>query len=452
MKRDIFSSLIVLAVVLCFFTSVAWAIDWLKVEDIKDMPKTVIRYWYYETPELTELGEKEKAKFEQLYPNIKVDGRPAPPFVDNWELMSFILAGTNSHVHQSVNNETLWYIDHDLLLPLDVFPDFEKVLSKFDPNTTWKWKDGHYYALPWYGDTYLLGYNKKMVEAAGLDPSKPPIYYDEFFEWCDKLVVRDETGKIIKPALVIHSGEEWWRFIMQAYNPIIANTGSGDYISKDGTKATFNNPGWLEVYEFLSEGVKKGYFGVEPWDVNPWFSGDVAIDWQLSPWTLADVKRMAPPDFEFFAGPYPKSRNSTVEGNPTRLFVREFILIRERKLKGEAAQRTDRAAWEYMKFLLEDEQLANTYRVSGALPCVKDIDTNPLFTAITDTFHPVIKQLIEARKTAVNCDINSPKTTEVQSVLTQMTVKVLLGEDPKEALKWGEEEANKILSGEKVIY
>src|SRR3712207_4834599 len=76
---------------------------WLTADDISGMPDTTIRYWYYESPERVALGEQQVAQFQELFPNITVDARTAPPDVDNEQLLAFIRAGTNSHVHQTVN-------------------------------------------------------------------------------------------------------------------------------------------------------------------------------------------------------------------------------------------------------------------------------------------------------------------------------------------------------------
>ena len=429
------------------FTTEAFGINWLTAEDISEMPTTTIRYWYYETPEMTALGKREREKFEKLYPNIKVDARTAPPAVDNWELMSFVVGGTNSHIHQSVNNESLWYITHDMLLPLEKLPGFAEELNRFEPATTWKWKDGHSYAFPWYGDAYMLMYNKKIVQEVGLDVNNPPEYYDEFLEWTEKLTKKDASGKTVRHACAIDPREAWWRFIVTGYNLYIAATGFGDYISKDGTRVTINDtPLQRRPFELIYELCNKGYFTTEIFKINPVYSELTAINWNFGPATIGDVQRNAPPGFEYFLGPYPRPKESPVKEYVGRLFVRELVLMRERFLRGEEGARVDRAAWEYMKFLLENEQLANMFTAEGMLPCVKTLETDPLFKDQIESYGPPLKQLLEVRKSAVHMDLNSVKTTEVQGILTLMVVKIELGMEPKDAMAWAVEEGNKILA------
>jgi ABC-type sugar transport system permease subunit/ABC-type glycerol-3-phosphate transport system substrate-binding protein len=49
-------------------------------------------------------------------------------------------------------------------------------------------RDGKVYGLPYAGVTYYgLIYRKDLVAAAGMDPSKPPRTWDEFYRWCQHL-------------------------------------------------------------------------------------------------------------------------------------------------------------------------------------------------------------------------------------------------------------------------
>ena len=99
-------------------------------------------------------------EFQSLHPNITVEGRTAPDAVDNEQLLAFIRAGTNSHVHQTVNNEDTWYIRHDLLQPLDELPGFQEVWDRLEPRANYTWRDGHVYSLSWYTDPMAMFYNQ----------------------------------------------------------------------------------------------------------------------------------------------------------------------------------------------------------------------------------------------------------------------------------------------------
>nr|HMN30554.1 substrate-binding domain-containing protein [Caldilineaceae bacterium] len=315
--------------------------DWLHADDLAAMPATTMRYWYYETPERTALGEKQVAAFQKLFPNITVDARTAPPSVDNEMLVAFIKAGTNSHVHQSVCNEDTWYITRDLLLPLEDLPGFDEVWNRMNPKLNYTWKDDHVYSISWYSGPWVMYYNKKLVEAAGLDAANPPKTHSEFLQWAEALT---KDGQFFS---ALSTGEEWWQWQFTTYPFYIAATGSNQLHAEDGKTAVFNKPEAVAVYELINTLFAKGYNPREAFPTNPFFSGQVAATLSGA-YLISNAKREAPPEFEMVVGPVPKPDNSTVEGFPTYNFVREFVLMREQEKQGEEADRINRAAWEFM--------------------------------------------------------------------------------------------------------
>ena len=172
-----------------------------------DTPEdTTMRYWYYESPERIELGKNQVAEFAEMHPEITVEASTAPDSVDNEMLVAFIKAGTNSHVHQSVNMEDTWYFSRDLLLPLQDLPGFDEVMDKMNPNLNYVWKDGNVYSISWYSGRGVMFYNGQRVREAGLDPENPPETYSEFLEWAEALT--DDSHWFIN----LWSQEEWWRW------------------------------------------------------------------------------------------------------------------------------------------------------------------------------------------------------------------------------------------------
>jgi ABC-type glycerol-3-phosphate transport system substrate-binding protein len=416
--------------------------NWLTAEDISKMPETTIRYWYYESPERTELGKKQVEEFMKLHPNIKIKGSTAPPEVDNEKLLSFIKTHNNSNIHQSVNNEDLWYIDRNLLYPLDGLPGFQDVISRLDPAQNYTWKDGHVYSLSWYNDPMVLFYNKKLVVEAGLDPNNPPKTYDEFLLWAEKL---SKDGK--QWALAPSMGEEWWQWEFSTLPYYIAATGSSQVVSEDGKTAVFNTPQGLEPYKLFEQLFKKGYATKSTFETDPFLSGQVAITLQ-GPWNVSGIKRDAPEGFEYIVGPIPKPANSPAEGNPTYGFVRNFALINE-NVEGEEKDRIIRASWEFMKYLLSEEQMAADYAVSGDLPSAADFNTNPVYTSITDSYGEGMKQLVEVSKQVQISDMNTTKIVNVMDVLTKAYLQIAHGKmTAEEAIAWAEKEVNQLLAKE----
>jgi ABC-type glycerol-3-phosphate transport system substrate-binding protein len=418
----------------------AAATNWLQADDISGMPATTMRYWYYESPARVELGKQQVEAFQKLFPNITVEGRTAPEAVDNEMLVAFIKAGTNSHVHQSVCNEDTWYITRDLLLPLQDLPGYQEVSDRMNPNLNYVWGDGNAYAISWYSGPWVMFYNKKLVEEAGLDSANPPKTYSEFLTWAEALT--KEGQYFFAPSV----GEEWWRWQFVVYPFYIAATGSNQLHSEDGKSAVFNKPETVQVYELFDTLFRKGFNMVEAVEGNPFFSGQVAAVCSAA-YNITNAAQFAPEGFEMIVGPIPKPDDSTVEGFPTYNFVREFALMREQHETGEIADRINRAAWEFMKFLLTPEQLAADFAVSGDLPPTQDLLENPLYTDTLKKMGPVAEQYATFAADSVIYDMNTEYESESMAELTKSFLEVAFDrKDAAEAVQWAEEQVNAILA------
>lgn len=424
------------------FISAAQETDWLHAEDISAMPATPIRYWFYESPERVALGEQQVQEFQGLFPNITVEGRTAPPAVDNEQLLAYIKAGTNSHVHQTVNNEDTWYIRHNLLQPLDELPGFQELWDRLDPRDNYTWSDGHVYSLSWYTDPMAMYYNKALVVAAGLDPEKPPTTYTEYLAWAAALT-NEANGQWF---ISLPIGEEWWNYEFVHYPYYVAAKGDNQVISEDGTKAVFNTPSVLASYELVNELFRKGYSAAGPFDVDPFLAGVVASTLEGA-WTLNTIRTSAPEDFEFIMGPLPKPDDAQHEGNPSFVFVRSLNLMREQQKQGEEAQRIDRAAWEFMKYLLSPEQMAADFAAAADFPPAKDLLTDDRYTATLDSLGPQARWLAEYADQGFIYDMNSPYEAEVMAILQETWSKMALGDlSPQDALNEAEQRVNELLA------
>ena len=55
-------------------------------------------------------------------------------------------------------------------------------------------EDGNVYGIPYAGTLYFgLVYRKDLVRNAGLDPDQPPLTWDEFWRWCQRLTLPEKT-------------------------------------------------------------------------------------------------------------------------------------------------------------------------------------------------------------------------------------------------------------------
>jgi multiple sugar transport system substrate-binding protein len=414
--------------------------DWLHAEDISTMPNTQIRYWFFESPERLALGERQVETFQGLFPNITVEGQAAPPAVDNEQLLAFIRAGTNSHVHQTVNNEDTWYIRHNLLQPLDELPGFQEVWDRLDPRANYTWTDGHVYSLSWYTDPMAMFYNRQLVEEAGLDPENPPLTYSEYLEWAAALTKPDQWF------IHLPINEEWWGYEFIHYPYFVTATGSNQVIADDGVTAVFNTPAGLASYELVNELFQQGYSAAGPFDIDPFVSGIVASTLEGA-WMLNTIQTSAPEGFEYIVGPLPKPDDAQHEGNASFVFVRSLNLMREQEMEGAEAAMTDRAAWEFLKFLLSPEEMAADFAAAKEFPAAKDLLTNEIYTETMDSLGPQAHWMAEYGQQGFIYDMNSPYEAETMAILQETWANMVLGNaSPQDTVSEAERRVNELLA------
>jgi len=415
--------------------------NWITATDISDMPQTTIRYWFYETPERIALGQKQIAEFMRKFPNITVQGSIAPDNTDNEMLMPYIQSRTNSNVHQSVCIEDTWYFTNGLLYPLNNFPDFRQFMARFNPDLNYTWKDGNTYSISWYTTHYVMVYNKRIMEEIGWDPAKPPQTYSEYYDFARRVT---RPGRY---ALWPWIGEEWWRWQGTVYPFYIAATGSNQLVNTNGKTAMFNNPNGVKALEFYETLFRNRWAPAEAVSSNPFIIGTAASA-MTGAGIVREVMNDAPPGFDYVVAPIPIPDGNTKGRYDTLAFTRTLALIDELGVpEGEARDRVRRASWEFLKFLLSDEQGAADFAATGEFPTLVNPTSNSILKPVYDSYGPKMADVVKLSHNAVIYDMNTYLACEVLGTLAQAYARVMHNQmNAAQAMAWAEGEANKILA------
>lgn len=100
------------------------------------------------------------------------------------------------------NINYLGYMSRGILMPIDnlVAGAGTKKDIFIDANWDMGFYKGVQYGIPTQECfvQFGLNYNSKLVEAAGLDPNKPPETWDEMYEWHEKLTEKDSAGNLTR--------------------------------------------------------------------------------------------------------------------------------------------------------------------------------------------------------------------------------------------------------------
>lgn len=165
------------------------------------------------------------------------------PQADNMFLMS--MAGDRAPDVFYVNFRQYYtFLEQGFCRPLDdliardpetmerVNPTVRQVLTSYD---------GHVYAVPFFQVAVALYYRKDFFLEAGLDPTRPPKDWNEFYEYARKLSKKGRFGfELSNPP-----GYQWQNFVYQAGGEIVGPAENGRW------KSLFANPGAAKAVDFF---------------------------------------------------------------------------------------------------------------------------------------------------------------------------------------------------------
>src|SRR6266699_1674004 len=183
-------------------------------------------------------------QFEQAYPSEKIVGKNDP--YDPSTYFAKLAAGQAEEATQRYFTEPPLLISKHAVADITTLARDWQYWSSYnsgiasiatDPAT------GKIYGVP--QNAYALGiyYNRKMFQAVGLDPDKPPLTWDDFRSYAKAL----KSSSVAGYAETSTSNQGGWHFTNWMY------TAGGDMQSSDGTKATFNSSQGVSVLQLLKE-------------------------------------------------------------------------------------------------------------------------------------------------------------------------------------------------------
>jgi sn-glycerol 3-phosphate transport system substrate-binding protein len=136
--------------------------------------------------------------------------------------------------------------------------------------------NGKVYGLPFQRSTPVMYYNKDAFAAAGLDPEKPPLTWDELINVAQKLTTR-EGGRTTRWGIELPLEAFNWFYYALTYS------NGGATLSADGTKVLWDQPKNIEALQFWYDLVNKYNVtpAYTPWNDGPqeFAAGKTAIVW-----------------------------------------------------------------------------------------------------------------------------------------------------------------------------
>ncbi|MEI3843894.1 MULTISPECIES: extracellular solute-binding protein [unclassified Microbacterium] len=214
--------------------------------------------------------------------------------------------------------------------------------------------DGDFYQLPWKSNPVMVMYNKKLFQAAGLDPENPQMNtYDAFLDGSRKIVASG-VQSAIWPAPTSEFYQPWFDF----YPLYLAET-DGTMLVEDG-KATFDSDAGRTVAEFWKTVYDDRLAPNEASTDDAMSAGTTAM--QLAgPWAIPSYADTV--DVGFMPVPTKDGRE-----NPTTFADSKSVSM-------FTACKNQGTAWEFLKFSTSEDSDGQLLEETGQMPMRTDLES-----------------------------------------------------------------------------
>jgi multiple sugar transport system substrate-binding protein len=276
--------------------------------------------------------------------------------------------------------------------------------------------NGHWYGLPWRGDTRIAAYNQQMFDEAGI--KEFPKTYDELIEVGKKLTTYNSDGTIDRAGFLFFMNQA--RFD-QTWFALLAGHG-GKMMNDNFTQWTFNSPAGRESLKFMYDAVYTHKI-VPPAVIDPSYNTD-----QVFQAGKAAIILGAPPDFYTSCkanapqiAPHIRSAimpSKTGSGPSFIAFAAPVVVFKTTK-NPDAAK-----AW--LKYFCSKEVQLETMKVLGLVNSWQDVMNDPYFQ--NDIFY---KNFNEQTRRSNAGDMPIPEFSEIDAFpsgpLNTMCTQVMAG-------------------------
>jgi multiple sugar transport system substrate-binding protein len=399
-----------------------------------------LRFWHQWGGSRTELLQAALDQFMADHPNIKVQADLHGWDVWPTEQMTAVASGDVPELALGAPIYVPEFADSGALLPLTPYItqdnlDLSNILLPSEHELTQYKGDTWLLPMTTNGGANIFYYNKKLFEAAGLDPEKPPATWQEL-EDAHRAITKIEGGRLVTNGItivgslpIVHDFKHW----------LITN--DAEWISQDGKTVMFNQPNGLETLE---------------WVVN---MADISGGWDKVAATSGSQEEAifqalyASKEAMYVSGPW---MFNLIQSNAADVYENLGVAMRPRN-KGEhvggivgdgvalwllAGNKHPEESWQLLRWLTVDDGGACNFlkaqvRPSPVNACSQDphfAENNPWW----DTVVQVLQNEVPFPRTPVNPKLDDMTLQMLeQALFKQMT--------PQEAIEWGAEQCQAIL-------
>jgi len=391
-----------------------------------------IEYWHINSPTFGGPAVKELVQvFEAKHPGIKIAEKFQPGVYTGLmqQLQVSLAAKRPPAVAQIGYNLTAYAAGQFPHVLLDKYRQSDPAFFKGIPDNimTLGNLSGGLHGIPFGVSTPVMFYNPDLFQAAGLNPDQPPQTWAEMLKVGQ--TIKDKTGKF---AVYLQQPNDEW--IDQT---LIWGNG-GRPLSEDGKRVGWDSPQAIEAMQMWQDMATKTKIAANlTWEegLQAFLSGHIAMC--LTTIGRQDHMRKNASGFQVRAVPVPrfgsKSLATATGGNVLMIFATDPV--------------QEKAAWEWIKFLLSPEGATIWTKGTGYLPPRAELATDPKYLKPFFDEAPMMKAALQTFPFAKPwVSFPGARGLEITKILIKAREEVLEGKRLAEPiLKEASQQANALL-------
>jgi multiple sugar transport system substrate-binding protein len=392
-----------------------------------------IEFWYGLGGKLGESVEKRIKEFNKSQNEVKVIGVAQGSYDETLQKLQAAIAAKKVPAAVLIKNDPMnafakkgtlasmtKYIKDDADFKPDDFID-----AFYQQGTI----NGEQYALPLYGTTQVLYYRKDMLEQAGISQDKLKTW--ESLAEAAKQLTKNNGGKT-----EVYGWEPMWG----PDNLIDAALSNGaKYLSEDGKKVLIDSPEWIDSWEFFRKGIHDDktmaiHHDGQGWEY--WYKTiDDVIQGRAAGYTGSSGDQ-GDLDFSILAAtPQPGW-----EGKQAAPHAAAHLGA----IPALASEKEKKAAFKWLKFFTNAENMADWSINSGYIPVRKSAEEVPAYKEFAEK-NPQIKVPLQQAQIATPPFVD-PTGGKIYDALVKAADKVEIeGISAEKALKEAQKEAQRAL-------
>lgn len=393
-----------------------------------------IEFWTLQlSPAFDDYFNEVISEYERTHQGVKIKWVDIPYDVAIQKLLSSIIAG-NPPDAVNLSSDFLYkfesikaLVDLKSLYPEDTFKIY--LPNALEDCTI----NNKIIGLPWYLNTYILIYNKKLLRDGGFTEKNLPETFSELTEFIKEY--KDRTGKFAF----------FWNIGKDSYLPIMLESEGIEMIDKDMKKALFNSEKAIELIDGWVQLYRKGYLPREAIlatgtkIIEPYQSGDVVMVF-TGPVFIKRIKENSPEIYKH-TDVAPVITGSTAKHE---LATMSLSVLQSSKHKKEAA--------DFIFYLTNSENQLKFSKQTITFPSVIEALQDSFFTKFDGTLESKarifgIRDLKQAHR--LRKYLQHQKFDELRNIFDEAIQNACLGKkSTRDAINEAVDEWNKILKEE----